>query len=1733
MRVRRVSACILLLLAVLTLLPGASRTLSADPVLPVVLGQSRTLLPDGRWLLMGGEGPQGPFATAAIFDPQTSTMTAVTQPLLQPRAWHTATLLADGGVLIAGGVGPGGQVSTVVEHFDPTTQAFHLVHAPGLVPRADQTATLLTDGRILFAGGVSPLGQVLADAQLFNPLTYAVEAVQSLSTPRRGATATLLPDGRVLLWGGADPAGSALTAGDVFDPQQSVFTRVTTRPATADPSDSPRLEASVPLSGSVDVPTGSLLALRFSKPLRVDPSTAATVTLSGPSGPAAATVVAAEGGGLVFVTPRAPLTPGATYAVTVNGAVDATGLLVPFTSVSFQTASPSTVMGSDVRVVAAPAPATSHFHPAGAIRPGTPGETDGDWTGDLCDGKPCSRWQRLPPLKAPSGVTALAGQMLRLNGEPLAQATLTIGTRSARTDATGRFLLTGIASGDQVLIMDGSTANRPGRSYGIFEYYVDIEDRQTTVLPFTIWMPLLDTRNATVIPVPTPGPIVGTTPKIRGLEVRIPGNVILQTSGGPLTSMPLTRIPVDRPPFPLPKGASFSFTPQAHGALVQRPDGTPNATGVRFILPNVDGLPPGTRVALQSYEPGKQWFVYGHGLVNADGTQIVPDAGVEFHRVTCYFTLGNPSNFNFLAAVLGGIRVADPVDIATGIFTMEKTDLVLPDVIPIVIKREYRQNDAVRRNGEYGTAQSFFYQMMLAGDFTTYTFAELVLGNGAKVYYQRTSAGTDKEAAVMAHTGSAQNPASPTSFYGSVLRWNAGRPGWDLTFKDGTVYQFAPLGHLGNPLTGVQDRVGNQLTVSRSGTHGEFIDRITSPNGRWVDFTNDLTNGVVQQIRDNLGRTVSYGYDAQFRLQTVTDAGGGVTTYTYHPQGAQYALIETIKDARQIVYLTNVWDLANRRVTRQTLADGGAYQFAYTVDGTGLITQTDVTDPRGYVRRVTFNASGYPLTDTQAFGTPEAQQTTYVRSVPNLPNSNLVSRVTDALNRNTDVTYDGLANVLTVTRYLNSAPITTTYTYEPTFNRVATIQDPLTHTTTFTYEPSGARNLQSISDPLSHQTSFTHDPQGQPQTITTPAGVTELGYDRGDLATVTDPLGKVTTRFTDASGRLISVTSPLGHRTRYEWDPLNQLTKTIDPLNGATQLTYDPNGNLTGVRDAKNNLTQYTPDSMDRVLTRTDALAHSASVLLYDENGNPRQVRDRKGQVTQTTFDPLNRPKVITSADASTTTLTWDAGNRLTQLVDSISGTITRSWDDLDRLTDEQTPQGRIDYTYDNAGRRQTMTVLGQPSVVYSWDNADRLQSLTQGSAVVFLGYDDANRRTSVTFPNGIVVTYAYNARDLTGITFTKGAATLGTLTYTTDADGRRIQVGGTWARTTLPPALTTATYNANNQQTKVGTKTLTYDLNGNLTKDGNNTYTWDARDRLTATNASRATFQYDPFGRRTRKVVGHTTTRFHYDGDNPVQELDGAGNIVANLLTGFGLDEFFTRSGSPGTRTLLADALGSTLALADDAGTVQTSYTYEPFGTSAVTGQSNTNSYQYTGRENDGTGLYYHRARYYSPSHQRFISEDPIEFRGGDVNLYSYALENPIQLVDSQGLDVTIAYYPTFATHVGIAVNDNPSVGFYPATGFYALLSPFGISVPGAVKQDTGTPAKIVRIKTTPEQDRIIQGAINVRANNPGRYNMYGRNCSLFVYDVLRVAGVLVPHTWLPEVIVNKMPNGIATQPR
>ena len=113
-------------------------------------------------------------------------------------------------------------------------------------------------------------------------------------------------------------------------------------------------------------------------------------------------------------------------------------------------------------------------------------------------------------------------------------------------------------------------------------------------------------------------------------------------------------------------------------------------------------------------------------------------------------------------------------------------------------------------------------------------------------------------------------------------------------------------------------------------------------------------------------------------------------------------------------------------------------------------------------------------------------------------------------------------------------------------------------------------------------------------------------------------------------------------------------------------------------------------------------------------------------------------------------------------------------------------------------------------------------------------------------------------------------------------------------------------------------------------------------------------------------------------------------------------------RNDTTGLTSLIVDGLDSTLTLMDTSGAAITQYTYEPFGRTTATGTASSNAAQFIGRENDGTGLYYYRARYYNPVLQRFLSEDPLGFNGGDVNLYAYVGNSPTNLIDASGLEGT-----------------------------------------------------------------------------------------------------------------------------
>lgn len=1553
------------------------------------------------------------------------------------RSGYTATILPDGRVLILGGVDAKGRLATSAELFDPATGALQVSAYPGLLARTDHTVTVMTDGRVLITGGIAANGMVLREVEVLDPRTGTIERIDpSLETARFGHFAELLPSSPVLISGGIGGDDREVRTVELYDPVTRGFIEVhpgdvAVLKADAEAKD-PAMSGSIPVPDAIDFPIDGVLSVRFSKRLQMASLNADSVMLIGPLGVVKTKVVPTEEGMLVFITPEADLQPGAHYTLFLRGPIDREGAGLPFSAVSFRTA---------VIAIASPSAPGPGRLPATAAPPAIGASSAGQTANNAATQDPTKKhadeeeeeewipgpqhfngdWRthRKPPVFAKSnspaaapGVTAVSGVVLRLNGKPLVNATLSIGNRSTRTDENGYFLLADVPGGAQTLIIDGKSANRANATYGYFESLVRIVPGRTNELPYTIWIPKLDTAHTIRIPSPTTEEVVLTTPRIPGFEIRIPAGVVLRDRNGKVvTELGITAMPIDRTPYPQPHmDFPVYYTVQPGGTMIQAV-GSRKVEPAQLIYPNYTKAAPGAKTNAWLYDPfEKGWYIYGHGTVSADSGRIEMEPGVGLYEFTASaHSFGpNPGGPCGCGGGVGGSAPdsgaaggwgdggtgdagsgdsdegGDPVSLSSGVFVYGERDLAVKDITPLTVGRVYRHTNPNRGMFGYGWSSPLDWYLWLPGDQTKIV---MVMPNGFRAEYNIVS-GTGYADGIYRHTG------TPGILYSSTLQ-SAGAAYWRLVLRDGREYNFDV--HSPTKLVMFSDRFGNTTRITRDLAGN--ITRLTGPTGRWLSFSLNA-DGTVNQVGDVLGRTYSYTYQNGY-LQTVTDAEGGVRSYSYDGSNR----VRTVTDPRSNVVVTNDYD-ANNRVSQQTYANSQTMQFAYTVSN-GKVTQTDVTNQRGMVRRVTFDSNGFVTVNKYPLGLTEEQTTAYSRD----STSGQVNSITDQLNRVTAFTYDGKGNVLTITRMHGTADAaTTTYTYEPYYNQLATVTDPLDHTWTFGFD--AARNPTTLTDPLSHITTRAFNSRGQVTSVTDALNHTwAYAYNGADLATVTDPLSRVTTFFADEIGRVRYVKDALGQVSASEYDRMSRLKKAIDPLAGVVEFGFDAAGNMTSHKDQKTNTTSYAFNNLNLVSTKTDALTN-AEAYLYGTNGKLSRIDDRKSQVTGITYDNANRVSQVgfgatvgnPTTYTSTVTYTYDGGNRVTQIADSANGTITRTYDGFNRPTQEQTPEGTVSYTYDAASRRATMTVAGQSAVTYTWDNANRLTQIAQGSDSIGFDYDNANRRTSTTLANGVVMTYGYdNANQLTSITYTNGGTTLGDLQYTYDTSGKRTKVGGSFSRVDLPAGIASAVYNANNQLISWAGTTHTYDLNGNVAGDGTNTYGWNARNQLTSISGGiSASFGYDGTGRRRTKTIGSTQIGFLYDGLNFVQELNGSA-VTANLVTG-GIDEVFLRKEGSTARNFLSDALGSIIALGDAAGTLQTTYSYEPYGKTSVTGSANTNAQTFTGREGDTASLMYYRARYYSPVAARFIAEDPIEFDGG-ANFYNYVENNPVSLNDPSGL--------------------------------------------------------------------------------------------------------------------------------
>lgn len=1363
----------------------------ADALVSVLLprpavqpGQSATQLPDGRWLLLGGEGPDRvPVAGGAIVN-RGGGATSVDIRLNKARSGHTATLLPDGKVLVLGGVDAAGAVVTDAEQFDPAGTRAQDLGDLGLIARTGHTATVLANSQLLISGGVDQHDHAVYEAELFNLVTRKVERFNAkLDIARKNHVAALLPGSDVLLWGGVGIDRQPIAAGELYQFDRQQFDPVNPGQAAAlgkllDPGSAPSVKSTEPAAGAGSVPLDRPLVVSFTQRMLAGSLNTETVTLIGPQGELPIRVVPVEYGLLLFVTPTQDLLPASSYTLFIKGAMNGAGQPLPFTAIGFETAHLSgQAAGAATLAAAAPAPASApadpaqHAHNDIPVQPSEAASAQANasaeeqkvidvadsikgpemWLPDAANFKGDWRARRaaaalrgLPPLRAADGETALAGQVLTLHGKALQNVTLTVGNQSATTDATGRFLLTQLAPGDQMLSIDGAGAGKGGARYGFYQVRVTIAARATNVLGYTIWSSLLDPVGNMALPSPTANETVVTSPRIPGLELHLPaGTIIRDRNGKIVTALNMTAIPTDRPPFPIPNvGVPVYFTIQPGGARIINSDSR-TQQGARLIYPNFSGAKPGTRISFWNYDPqGKGWYIYGKGTVSQNGKQVNPDPGVVIYEFTGAM-VSVPDNAPDEGPPPDGCQGGDPVDCFTGLFLEESTDMTIQDVIPLEVRRTYRPRDPASR--AFGVGTNLSYDFFMIGDIWPYTYQELILPDGGRVHYNRISAGTSFVDAVY------QNTSGGAKYFGSTVRYLAGS--WELTLKDGTVFTFPEAEGNSVPrraaVRAIRDRYGNSLVLTRDNYSN--LTRIASPGGRYLEFTYD-GSARVTQAKDNIGRASSYEYDEAGRLVKATDPLGQFEAYTYD---ANHNML-TVRDKRGNMKVTNEYDL-NNRVSKQTYADGTTNLFAYALDANNKVTQTDLTDERGVVTRMVFSAGGYPTSVTKALGLPEQQVVTIERD----PATNLAISQTDALGRKTAFTYDSMGNTLSRTVLAGTAnAVTATMTYTADFNQLASATDFLGRQSTMAYD--GLGNLTQLTDPNGNQVNRSYNGAGQLTRQTDALGKSvSFDYLGFDLAQVTDPSSKRVSLSTDNVGRVRSMTDPLGNRVLYEYDALDRATKVIDPLNQVIENAYDGGNNLTRVTDPKGNQYQFAFDPRQAPVTSTDPL-NQAEAYVYDGKHNLVQKTDRKGQVTQYAYDALNRLKTKTYADGSTIAISYDQASRPTQFADSANGTITVIYDNRDRVTQVSTPKGSVAYTYYANGLRQSMTVFGQPALNYTYDPGNRLTRIDQAAGAansnvaqsIAFTYDAAGRRIRTSYMNGMTRDNSYDdAGQLTAIT--------------------------------------------------------------------------------------------------------------------------------------------------------------------------------------------------------------------------------------------------------------------------------------------------------------------------------------------------------------------------------------------
>ncbi|WPO72127.1 DUF6531 domain-containing protein [Streptomyces sp. KN37] len=683
----------------------------------------------------------------------------------------------------------------------------------------------------------------------------------------------------------------------------------------------------------------------------------------------------------------------------------------------------------------------------------------------------------------------------------------------------------------------------------------------------------------------------------------------------------------------------------------------------------------------------------------------------------------------------------DPIDMVSGEMLMEETDVDLPGLMPLVLRRTHLSTYGWGR--WFGPSWASTLDERLELDAEGVVFAA---EDGMILLYPVPRPG----ASVMPLEG----PRWP-------LDWD-GSPGAPIRISDpqaGTVRHFASLGAPG------PDDTAFVMPLAA----------ISDSTGRRVEFDRDAI-GTPTAVRDSAGRHLRVDTDGgrvtRLRLDDAEAGPEGVTLLSYGYSDDGRGNLTEVRDSGGALKLT--YDGRNR-ITSWTDRNGGWYRFTYDdldrcvrgegTDGRLSCTvaydtenrETRYTDSLGRTTTYRHNELRQLMSETNPLG-----QTTYLEWDRY---DRLLSR-TDPLGRTTRYRYDEHGFPTHVLRPDGGQSVAEL----DERGRPVTVTEPDGAVWRMEYDSAG--RLTAETDPTGTRLSFGYDEAGGISTITDATGrATRVETDAAGLPVATTDAEGATTRYErDAFGRLVAQTGPDGSRTAYTWTPEGRLALRTLPDGSTERRAYDGEGNLVEYVDSLGRVTRFEYGAFDLLEKRTEP---DGSCLRFTYDGELRvtSVTNQLGATWSYTYDDAGRLIQERDFEGRTRSYRHDAAGQLIGQTNGAGETTEYVRDLLGKVLEQRTPEGVTSYEYDPVGNLRVVR-SEHAEVAYERDALGRILAETCNGATVRSAYDELGRRTRRVTPSNAESLWEYDGRDRPVLLRTAGRA----VSFGYDDAGREIE---------------------------------------------------------------------------------------------------------------------------------------------------------------------------------------------------------------------------------------------------------------------------------------------------------------------------------------------------------------------